>query len=105
MSDFPYTLTQLFQLYHRQLGYGFVAAVLCALRHWHDGVPARQLTFDAAVCACLAFGVDKILKLFALADDWGFLTSVFIGVFGWRVIWGIIKNKLPTITNTGSKTQ
>lgn len=104
MSDFPFTLSQLFQMYHRQLGYGVVAAILCALRHWHDGVPFRKMVFDSAVCACLGFGVETLLKMFSLSGDFAYLTSVMIGVLGWRVIWAGIKNRIPSIP-TGSKQQ
>lgn len=95
MSDIPNTFWQLFQLYHRQLGFGFVAALLCALRGWHDGKEIKHYAFDAAVCALLAGGADQLLEAFGLPTKWGYFASIFVGVFGWRILLGVIRQKFP----------
>lgn len=101
MSDMPSTLYQLFTLYHRQLGYGLIAALLAVLRHWHDDdLPVRKYAFDAAACAFLAGGVEQVLVLIGLSTDWGYLAAVFIGVFGWQVIWEMIKRRVPVLSTT-----
>lgn len=98
MSDFPNTFWQLFQMYHRQLGFGFIAALLCALRGWHDGKEVKQYAFDAAVATLLAAGADQLLELFGMPTKWGYFAAIFIGVFGWQIIVSGLKAKLPAFT-------
>ncbi|XAO54138.1 holin/anti-holin protein [Yersinia phage vB_YenM_P744] len=93
--DTSSTLVQLFQMYHRQLGYGVIAAILAVLRHKHNGATAGVYAFDAACCMFLAAGADQLLELFSLPAKYGYMTSVFIGVFGWQVIWNLIKARIP----------
>lgn len=94
MSDTPQTLYQLFMAYRTNLGYGTVAAILAVLRLMHEQKPLRTWTFEAAVCAALAGGTDEILSAFGLPSKWGYLTAVFIGVFGWRVVTNALKQRL-----------
>lgn len=98
MLDFPNTFWQLFQMYHRQLGFGFIAALLCALRGWHDGKDVKQYAFDATASALLAGGVDQLLEALGMPTKWGYLAAVFIGVFGWQIIVSGLKAKLPSFT-------
>lgn len=97
MSDMPTSLIQLFQMYHRQLGFGVIAALLAVLRHKHNGETIGKYAFDAAVCAFLAGGIDTLLDFFSLPQKWAYLSAVFIGVFGWRVVINLIKSKAPSI--------
>lgn len=100
----PSTLYQLFTLYHRQLGYGLIAATLAVLRHWHDGdLPVRKYAFDAAACAFMAGGVEQVLVAFGLSTDWGYLSAVFIGVFGYKVLWDILRRKVPVLSDVETK--
>ena len=98
MSDMSTTIYQLFQMYHRQLGFGVIAALLAVLRHIHDGKTVRVYAFDATVCMFIGAGADQILELFNMPAKWGYLTAIFIGVFGWRVVVEIFKSKVPNVS-------
>lgn len=97
MSDMPYTISQLFQMYHRQLGFGVIAAILAVLRHVHEGASVRVYAFDAAVCVFLAAGADQLLELFNLPAKYGYFAAIFIGVFGWKVVIEVFKSKVPNV--------
>ena len=103
MSDTPNTLYQLFQLYHRQLGFGVIAAILAVLRHIHQGEKIGVYAFDAAVCMFLAAGADQLLEIFGLPSKWGYFTAIFIGVFGWKVVVHVAKAKIDGVTNETNK--
>lgn len=96
MSDAPMTIIQLFNAYRTNLGYGFVAALLCVLRAWHDGKEIKQFAFDAAACAMLAGGADQLIELLGLPAKYGYFAAVFIGVFGWQIIVSRLKNNFPS---------
>lgn len=83
-----------FHTYQSQIGYGLLAAVLATLRCIHDRTPLHQWAFDAACCATLAAGADTLIDWFQLPKDGGYLTSVFIGVFGYQVVIAKIRSRL-----------
>lgn len=101
MSDAPMTFWQLFHTYRTNLGYGFVAALLCVLRAWHDGKEVKQFAFDAAVCTLLAAGADQLIELMGLPHGYGYFAAIFIGVFGWQII--VNKLKLNTLSASEAK--
>jgi lambda family phage holin len=101
----PLTFLQLVHLYRQQFGYGVVAGVLAALRHWHNGDSIKASLFETAVCMALAFGVDRLLTACSInTEDWGYLTSVGIGVFGWNTVKRVLAVKFPSLNGaTGGK--
>lgn len=107
MSDVPNNLSQLFQIYHRELGYGFIAAMLAVFRHVHEATPIRQWFFDASICCFLAAGADQIIRLMSLPEDMGYFAAIFIGVFGYKVVWNVLRLKVPILgglnVSTGDK--
>lgn len=104
MSDVPQSLYHLFLQYRVNLGYGTIAALLAVLRLMHEQKPLRTYAFEGAVCAALAGGAEELLTLFNLPPKWGYLTAVFIGVFGWRVVTNVVKDRLtPSTTSNPPK--
>lgn len=97
MMEPQYSIIELFKLYHRQIGFGFIAALLCTLRAWHDGKSLKVFAFDATVCALFAGGADELLGLFGLPEKWGYFAAIFIGVFGWRIIMHQLRGKFPSL--------
>lgn len=100
MSE-PLTFIQLFHLYRQQFGFGMVAGVLAALRHWHHGDSLKASMFETAVCMALAFGADRLLTVFNInSNDWGYLTSVGIGVLGWNTCKRVLAAKFPSLNSS-----
>ena len=76
-------LLELFTLYRKELGYGFVAAVVCMARAWQKGDPFRTVITNGAIVAMVAFGMKEILNLCDINEaKWGYLASVFLGYVG-----------------------
>lgn len=101
----PLTFIQLVHLYRQQFGFGVVAGILAALRHWHNGDSIKASMFETAVCMALAFGTDRLLTAFNInSDDWGYLCSVGIGVMGWNTVKRVLTVKFPALNGpTGGK--
>lgn len=97
MSDMPTTIQQLFMTYYRDMGYGFIAASLAVMRHIHEATPIRKWFFDATICCFLAAGADQIIKWLGLPSEAGYFAAIFIGVFGYQVVWNILKLKVPIL--------
>lgn len=105
MSDMPTTLSNLFQLYREELGYGFMATLLALLRHLHEGTPLRKWFFDSAICGFLAMGADQIMKWMEMPQEAGYFAAIFIGVFGYRVVMNILQVKIPIIGGINVSTE
>lgn len=97
MSDVPNSLSQLFQMYYRELGYGLIAAILAVFRHVHEATPIRQWFFDATICCLIAAGADQIINLIGLPPGTGYFAAIFIGVFGYQVVWNVLRLKVPIL--------
>lgn len=99
------SIIEIFKLYHRQIGFGFIAALLCTLRAWHDGKTIKVFAFDATACALFAGGADDLLTFFGMPDKWGYFAAIFVGVFGWRVVIHQLRRKFPSIGGDNAKTR
>lgn len=83
MNDIQTTLSTLYRLYHRELGYSAAAAIMCCLRHIQMQHSWREIFINSVMAALMAAGAESVLSLLGIQNkNTGFLIACMIGYMG-----------------------